>query len=58
MNIKLLKQLRAELWNKYEIRNWHDVSGYKDKPWVIGCGKKNSISISSICHTRRSGRSN
>ena len=43
MKTKLLKQLRAESWNKYEIRNLGDVSGYKDKPWVIGCGEKTSL---------------
>lgn len=43
MKTKLLKQLRAESWNKYEIRNWHDVSSYKDKPWVIGCGEKTAL---------------
>ena len=40
MKTRLLKQLRKESWNKYEIRNWRDASGYKDKPWVIGCGEK------------------
>ena len=40
MKTILLKQLRKESWNKYEIRNWRDASGYKDKPWVIGCGEK------------------
>lgn len=40
MKTRLLKQLRKESWNKYEIRNWRDTSGYKDKPWVIGCGEK------------------
>ena len=43
MKTKLLKQLRAESWNKYEIRNWRDVSSYKDKPWVIGCGEKTTL---------------
>lgn len=43
MKVKLLKQLRAESWNKYEIRNWQDVSSYKDKPWVIGCDEKAAL---------------
>ena len=43
MKTELLKQLRAESWNKYEIRNWRNVSGYKDKPWVIGCGEKTAL---------------
>ena len=43
MKVKLLKQLRAKSWNKYEIRNWHDISSYKDKPWVIGCGEKTAL---------------
>ena len=40
MKTRLLKQLRKESWNKYEMRNWRDAAGYKDKPWVIGCGEK------------------
>lgn len=43
MKTRLLKQLRKESWNKYEIRNWRDASGYKDKPWVIGCGEKTAL---------------
>ena len=43
MKTALLKQLRTESWNKYEIRNWHNVSGYKDKPWVIGYGEKTAL---------------
>ena len=35
MKTRLLKQLRKESWNKYEIRNWSDCSGYEEKPWHI-----------------------
>ena len=48
MKTKLLKQLRAESWNKYEIRNWRNVSGYKDKPWFIGCGEKTAKKIVEV----------
>ena len=35
MKTKLLKQLRAESWNKYEIRNWKNIAGCSEKPWRI-----------------------
>lgn len=35
MKTRLLKQLRKESWNKYEIRNWSDCANCKEKPWHI-----------------------
>lgn len=35
MKVRLLKRLRKEAWDKFEIRNLHNV----DKPWRIGIGK-------------------
>ena len=35
MKIGLLKRIRKESWNKYEIRDWSDVAGCYDKPWHI-----------------------
>ncbi len=43
MKVKLLKLLRKKSWNKYEIRNWNDVAGCKDKPWHICDGPKTAL---------------
>lgn len=43
MKTKLLKKLRAESWSKYEIRNWKEISNYKDKPWRICVGYNTAL---------------
>ena len=37
MKIRLLKQLRKEFWNKYEVRK-SDAVNCQDKPWHIYTG--------------------
>lgn len=43
MKIRLLRQLRKESWNKYEIRNWSDIPSCKEKPWHICTGPKTAL---------------
>lgn len=43
MKVKLLKELRVKTLRKYDIRNWSNIAGCKDKPWRIGCGVKNVL---------------
>ena len=44
MKVKLLKEIRAKSWSKYEVRNWGNSNpSYKEKPWVIGCGVKQAL---------------
>ena len=38
MKVKLLKEIRLSVFCKYDIRNWSNVAGCKEKPWRIGCG--------------------
>ena len=44
MKVALLKQLRAESWNRYEIRDWGDVAGCYEKPWHICTGPHTALS--------------
>ena len=44
MKIELLKILRRQSWNKYEIRNWSDVAGCRERPWCICIGHRTSLS--------------
>jgi hypothetical protein len=39
----LLKQLRNESWNKYEIRDWSIIGGCKDYPWHICDGPRTAL---------------
>lgn len=43
MKVALLKQLRAESWNRYEIRDWSDVAGCYEKPWHICTGPHTAL---------------
>ena len=38
MKTRLLKRLRKESWNKYEIKDWSDCSNCHEKPWHINTG--------------------
>ena len=42
MKTKLLKQLRKESWNKYEVRK-SDAVNNVDRPWRIWTGPKTSL---------------
>lgn len=44
MKVTLLKQLRTESWNRYEIRDWNDVAGCYEKPWHICTGPHTALS--------------
>lgn len=43
MKVRLLKMLRKEAWNKYEIQNWSRVAGCGKKPWHICTSQKSAL---------------
>jgi len=43
MKIRLLRRLRKESWNRYEIRNCGDCRNWEEKSWHIYIGPKTAL---------------